>query len=311
MTYLTILAGLVLLVVGGELLVRGAVATALRFGVSAMVIGLTLVGFGTSTPELVTSLEAAFLGAPGIAVGNVVGSNTANILLILGLAAAITPIGVDRATLRRDGTVVMLAALACLAAVLSGDVGRVAGAILVTLLAGYVYYTYRHPPPPAARPEDPALVPGPAPQRLATGLILFAAGLALTILGADLLVGGAIELARAWQVSDVVIGVTIVAIGTSLPELVTSITAAVRKQPDIALGNIIGSNIFNVLGILGVTALVHPVEVPAAILALDIWAMLGATVLLLVCAATGARLSRGEGGLFLAAYAAYLVVLIE
>jgi len=116
MTYLNILAGLVLLVAGGELLVRGAVATALRFGVSAMVIGLTLVGFGTSTPELVTSLEAAFLGAPGIAVGNVVGSNTANILLILGLAAAITPIGVDRATLRRDGTVVMLAALACLAA---------------------------------------------------------------------------------------------------------------------------------------------------------------------------------------------------
>jgi len=310
MTYLTVLAGLVLLVAGGELLVRGAVATALRFGVSAMVIGLTLVGFGTSTPELVTSLEAAFLGAPGIAVGNVVGSNIANILLILGLAAAITPIGVDRATLRRDGTVVLLAALACLAAVLSGAVGRVAGGILVTLLVAYVYYTYRHPPPAAAQPEDPALVPGPAPQRLATGLTLFAVGLALTILGADLLVGGAIELARAWQVSDVVIGVTIVAIGTSLPELVTSITAAIRKQPDIALGNIIGSNIFNVLGILGVTALVHPVEVPAAILALDIWAMLGATVLLLVCAATGARLSRGEGGLFLAAYATYLIVLI-
>jgi len=141
MTYLTILAGLALLVIGGELLVRGAVATALRFGVSTMVIGLTLVGFGTSTPELVTSLEAAFLGAPGIAVGNVVGSNTANILLILGLAAAITPIAVDRGTLRRDGTVVMLAALACLAAVISGDLGRAAGGILVVLLAAYTTCT--------------------------------------------------------------------------------------------------------------------------------------------------------------------------
>lgn len=309
MLYLAVLGGLVLLVVGGDLLVRGAVASAMRFGVPTMVIGLTLVGFGTSTPELVTSLEAAFLGAPGIAVGNVVGSNTANILLILGLSALVAPMMVDRTTLRRDGTAVMLAALACLAAVLTGYVGRLAGSVLVALLMGYLYLTYRTAGTEASAAGD-LPVPGPAPARLGTSMAVFAAGLALTILGADLLVSGAIGLARSWQVSEVVIGVTIVAVGTSLPELVTSVTAALRRQPEIALGNIIGSNIFNVLGILGVTALVHPVEVPPAIVSLDIWVMLGATILLLGCAATGGRLSRAEGGVFLIAYAAYLGALM-
>ena len=310
MTYLTIVAGLLLLVLGGELLVRGAVATALQFRVSPMVIGLTLVGFGTSTPELVTSLEAALLGAPGIAVGNVVGSNTANILLILGLAALIRPILVDRRTLVRDGAVVVLAAVACAAAVLIGHVGRVTGAVLVTLLAAYVTWTYRTQPAPADVSVDAAtLVPKPTPSTVTKALVVLAAGLALTMLGADRLVAGAIELARTWQVSEVVIGVTVVAVGTSLPELVTSVTAALRGQSDIAIGNIIGSNIFNVLGILGVTALVEPMDVPPAIAGLDIWAMLAATAALVIFAATGGRLSRGEGGVLLLGYGAYLGVL--
>lgn len=311
MTYLALTGGLALLVIGGDLLVRGAVAVALRFGVSPMVIGLTLVGFGTSTPELVTSLEAAFLGASGIAVGNVVGSNTANILLILGVSAVIMPMAVAPAVLRRDGTAVLLAALACLIVVLTGYVGRAAGAVLVVLLAGYVYQTFRRQREPAAAgtPADADLLPGPAPRRLGAGLALTLAGLVLTIAGADLLVGAAIALARSWQVSETVIGVTIVAVGTSLPELVTSVTAALRRQTDIAYGNIIGSNIFNVLGILGVTALIRPVPVPAEIVRLDIWFMLGATLLLLAFSASGWRLSRLEGGVFLLGYAGYLSAL--
>lgn len=317
MTYLTLLAGLVLLVAGGDLLVRGAVAIALRFGISTLIIGLTLVGFGTSTPELVTSLDAAIREAPGIAVGNVVGSNTANILLILGLSALITPIAVAPQVLKRDGTVVVLAAVACLAVVLSGDMGRLYGGVLVALLALYVYSTYRLDSGPAARSTVAAAqagqslpVPGPTPVRLTVSLLLFAAGLALTIVGAGLLVSAAISLARSWQVSEAVIGVTIVAIGTSLPELVTSVMAAIRRQADIAFGNIIGSNIFNILGILGVTGLVHPIVVPAEIARVDIWVMLAATVLLLGCSATGWRLSRMEGGLFVLSYAAYLGWLI-
>ncbi len=317
MTYLTLLAGLVLLVAGGELLVRGAVAVALRFGVSTLIIGLTLVGFGTSTPELVTSLDAAMRGAPGIAVGNVVGSNTANILLILGLSALITPIAVAPQVLKRDGTVVLLAAVACLAVVLAGDMGRLYGTVLVALLALYVYYTYRLDSGPAAQhtaavttPGQAIPVPGPTPSSLSVSLLLFAVGLALTIGGAGLLVSAAINLARSWQVSEAVIGVTIVAIGTSLPELVTSVMAAIRRQADIAFGNIIGSNIFNVLGILGATGLVHPIVVPAEIARLDIWVMLAATVLLLGCSVTGWRLSRMEGSFFMLCYAAYLGWLI-
>jgi len=317
MTYLTLLAGLVLLVAGGDLLVRGAVAAALRFGVSTLIIGLTLVGFGTSTPELVTSLNAAIRGAAGIAVGNVVGSNTANILLILGLSALITPMAVAPQVLKRDGTVMLLAAVACLAVVLAGYMGRLYGAVLVALLAMYVFYAYRRDSgaaaPSAATVEQPrqaSPVPGPAPARLSVSLLMFAAGLALTIGAAGLLVSAAISLARSWQVSEAVIGVTIVAIGTSLPELVTSVMAALRRQADIAFGNIIGSNIFNVLGILGVTGLVHPIVVPAQIARLDIWVMLAATVLLLGCSATGWRLSRLEGGIFILSYAAYLGWLI-
>ncbi len=310
MAYINVVAGLLLLVLGGELLVRGAVATARHFRVSPVVIGLTLVGFGTSTPELVTSLEAALLGTPGIAVGNVVGSNTANILLILGIAALIAPIAVDRRTLIRDGTVLVLAALACAGAVMTGEVGRATGAVLVVLLTAYVGWTYLTQRSTASPSEEAGgLVPKPAPSTVGRALAVLAAGLALTILGADRLVAGAIDLARAWRVSEVVIGVTIVAVGTSLPELVTSVTAALRRQSDIAIGNIIGSNIFNVLGILGVTALVEPMAVPPAIADLDIWAMLAATAALVLFASTGGRLSRGEGGVLLLGYAAYLGIL--
>ncbi|MEQ8603146.1 MAG: calcium/sodium antiporter [Marivibrio sp.] len=310
MSYLLIALGLVCLVAGGEALVRGAVQAARRLGVSPLLIGLTLVGFGTSTPELLTSLTAALQDAPGVAVGNVVGSNIANILLILGGTAAIAAIPTAREALWRDGAALTIASLACLAVVLWGEAGRLAGVGLLALLAGYLVYTIRRerraPDAAAALHAGEAELAGPAPQNLWLAGALAAGGLLLTLLGARLLVTGAIDLAAAAGLSETLIGLTVVAIGTSLPELTASLIAALRRQGDLALGNILGSNIFNILGILGVTALVHPISVPAEIATLDIWVMLGATAAMLVFALSGARLSRWEGATLFAGYIGYL-----
>ena len=308
--FILIAGGFVALMFGGEMLVKGAVSAATRLGVSPMVIGLTLVGFGTSTPELLTSLQAAFAGAPGIAIGNVVGSNTANVLLILAVAALIAPIAVARDAFWRDGSVMIAASLACLAVVLSGSVGRVGGGILVAALVAYLTYTLwseRRRPSPAGEvyAHEAEAVPG-KPVGLGAALGLFAVGLVITLLGARFLVQGAVGIATDFGVSEAVIGVTIVAIGTSLPELVTSVIAARKGEADVALGNVIGSNIFNILGILGVTALVHPLSVPAEIAMRDIWVMLVAAGALIAVAVTGWRINRTEGGIMLALYAAYL-----
>lgn len=311
MTLGLIAIGLIGLVLGGELLVRGAVSSARAFNISPMVIGLTLVGFGTSSPELVTSLQAALSGAPGIAIGNVVGSNIGNVLLILGLAALLAPISVDPRAFRRDGTVMVLATGLCTALILVGEIGRPAGALLVTALLAYLAHTLLQERRGKAGPEvavyeaEAAIVPatrGP----LAVSLTQVGAGLVITILGARFLVSGAVSAAELICISETVIGLTIVAIGTSMPELVTSVIAVRKGQGDVALGNILGSNIFNLMGILGVTALVQPMPVPPEILRLDIWVMGGATLLLVAFARTGWRLARAEGGAMLACYAAYL-----
>ncbi|ETX29541.1 calcium/sodium antiporter [Roseivivax isoporae] len=304
MDILLAVLGLVALLGGGELLVTGAVATARRLSVPPMIIGLTLVGFGTSAPELVTSLRAAFAGSPGIALGNVVGSNIANILLILGLAALLRPLAVDRTALIRDGRWVAGAALACAALVFWPVIGRGAGAALVAGLALFLFLTLRSEGGGATATEEAGT---PAP--LWNGLVRAAAGLVLTVVGAFALVDGASGLARSAGISEAVIGLTLVAVGTSLPELVTSLLAARRGHGDVALGNILGSNVFNILGILGLTALARPLPVDPQIAGFDIYAMLGATVLLLVFAATGRRVTRVEGGVLLAVYAGYLAIL--
>ncbi len=312
MIWIELGAGLVLLLGGGEALVKGSVATASRLGVSKLLIGLTLVGFGTSTPELVASLQAALAGSPGIAIGNVVGSNIANVLLILGLSAVILPIAVDRRALRRDGAVLILASLAITAVVLMGILGRPAGVAFVLALGGYTVATYlveRRAPTPAAsiyEAEAEAVVDKPMPMAAAIGLAVL--GIAGVIFGASLLIGAATELAEAVGISDAVIGLTLVAVGTSLPELVTSVLAAFRRQGEVAFGNVIGSNIFNILGIAGVTAAVTPLAVPPQIAVLDIWVMGAAALLLIVFAVTGARISRREGVVFLGFYVAYLAV---
>jgi cation:H+ antiporter len=311
MTILFLLLGLVLLVAGGELLVRGAVQLAQKFRISPLLIGLTLVGFGTSTPELVTSLQAAFSGSPGIAVGNVVGSNIANILLILGISAIIFPIVVARETFKRDGIVLALSTLMCLGAVLYGYLTPVLGAVFVASLAGYIIFAFRQERHSNAAADAAAGIttdaPKPSPAGIALDLVFVIGGLALTIFGARFLVSSAIDIARLFSVSETIIGLTIVAVGTSLPELVTSVMAALRKHGDIAFGNIVGSNIYNVLGILGVTAIIKPIPVPPQIASLDIWVMIAATVLLFITATSRWRIGRIEGGVMLAAYVSYCV----
>jgi cation:H+ antiporter len=310
-----IIGGLVLLLVGGELLVRGAVASAKSLGVSPLLIGLTLVGFGTSTPELVTSVTAALNNSPGIAVGNVVGSNTANILLILGLAALIYPLAIDPKGFRRDAIMVVVAAIACLAVVLYGFMDRWVGFVFVAALFAYVIYVYRSerraPDEAAVVAEHRAEDAPKGPHSIALSATMAVIGIAITIFGARFLVSGSIELAKGFGISDTIIGLTIVAVGTSMPELVSSVIAALRKHSDVAYGNIIGSNIYNVLFILGATAVISPIEMPSQIAAFDIWVMLAATALLVFFARSGFKLQRWEGVAFMAAYVAYTAYLIS
>lgn len=306
---LLIVGGLTALVAGGEMLVCGAVNVARRFGLSPLVIGLTLVGFGTSTPELVTSLQAAFVGSPDIAVGNVVGSNIANILLILGMAAILAPVVIQKRAFLRDGAVLGVSTLMCLGALLLGRLTPGIGAVFVISLISYVVFTVRQERRSGALAERENVTGEPQPGNIWKDFAFVIAGLGFTILGARLLVSGAINIAEALGVSEAIIGLTIVAVGTSLPELVTSVSAARRGQSDIAFGNIVGSNIFNVLFILGVTALIHPIDVPESIARFDIWVMIGATALLLFVATTRWRINRIEGGVLLTAYIAYMIIL--
>jgi len=316
--------GLFLLVLGGELLVRGAVQLAERMGVSPLLIGLTLVGFGTSTPELVTSVQASLAGSPGIAVGNIVGSNIANILVILGLSALISPIAVGSRALARDGVLVAATAALLVAIGFGWTLDRLAGVAFVALLCGYLVLAWRteragadhsaafekaqafegvHP---TGVHQAGASAPRAGLGGVALSLSFALGGLALVVVGGGYLVDGAIALARRLGISETVIGLTIVAVGTSMPELVTSIVAAFRRQADVALGNVLGSNIYNILGIGGVTALIAPTAIPDQIVRFDAPVMLAVSLGLLWLARSGWRIGRREGGLLLAGYVAYV-----
>lgn len=314
MATVQIILGLICLGLGGDALVRGAVGAANRLKISPLVTGLVLVGFGTSIPELVTSLKAALSGSPGIAVGNVVGSNIANVLLILGLTALIFPITTQPKALKRDGPVLAIATAACVGFGLAGAFGRVSGALFVAALIAYLVFTYKtdskRGDAQAQLHEQESELIAPASRSLALSLLVAFAGIAIVILGANWMIEGSTAIARQFGVSETIIGLTIVAVGTSLPELAASIVAAFRKQTDIALGNIIGSNIFNVFGILGMTSLAIPIEVPVNALVYDVWILAAVTALLLWAAHTDSRLSRREGGFFLILYAAYIAFLI-
>jgi cation:H+ antiporter len=296
MDILFVAAGLVLLFAGGESLVRGASALAARLGLSPALIGLTVVGFGTSLPELLVSVQAALRGAPDIAMGNVVGSNTANILLIAGVAALLSPIAARTLSMGRDTLWMLAAAVAVLIPAWLGLVSWPLGLALVAGLALYLTLAIRN----AENTDETP--PGLSPVLTTVTLVL---GLAALVGGAHFLVTGSVGLARAFGLSEAFIGLTIVAVGTSLPELATTVVAALRRQSAIAIGNVVGSNIFNVLGILGATALIAPVPVAARFLSFDVPVMIAASVLLVV-SLRAQRLGRVWGVGLLAAYAAYV-----
>ena len=284
---------------------RGASALALRLGLSPLAVGLTVVAFGTSTPELVVSIDAALGGTPDIAVGNVVGSNIANVTLILGLAMLLGPARVVARTVRIDAPLVVVVSVALVVMLADRSVSRLEGGMLALGLIAFTGFTLMQ-----GRRES-GEVKNEFAEGLATGLgvgpsvLLVLFGVGALVVGGNLMLEAAVSLARVAGLSEAVIGLTIVAVGTSLPELVTSLVAAYRGQGDIAVGNVLGSNVFNVLGILGVTALVLPLA-PGGITAPTLAFMVASAVAVALMATTGRKITRIEGGVLLAAYAGYV-----
>jgi len=306
---LLLVAGLAALTVGAEGLVRGSASLARRLGLTPLVIGLTIVAFGTSAPELVVSVNATLTGQGDIAVGNVVGSNIFNIAIILGLAAMICPIPVSLTVIKLDAPVMIAVSFLGFALISRGTIPQPVGFVLVGALAAYtagIVWLARRQATAAAAEEFAAGVPAVSGS-LWRDLAAIVIGLGLLVLGSRLLVLAAVAIARTVGVSEAVIGLTVVAAGTSLPELATSVVAALRRQPDLAVGNIVGSNLFNLLGILGTAAAIRPLSAPG-ILRLDLVAMVAFAVLLLPMMYTGRRLQRWEGAILLLGYAAYFLI---
>jgi cation:H+ antiporter len=295
--------GLVGLAIGGELLVRGAVGIAQRLGVSNLVTGLVIVGFATSMPEMVASIEAALAGSPGIAWGNIVGSNLANTLLILGATAMVMPIALT-GTGRRDAVVALMATMV-LWGLTAAQVGSTwIGVALLAAIVAYIYWRYNHPHSDVGDDEDE-----PEPQvRLPAAILLFSIGLGLLVVGGQALVAGAIDLARIFGVSETAIGLTVVAVGTSLPELAASVAAAIRGKPGLAIGNVVGSNIYNILLIGGATMSIAPFAIPADLLTYELVLLALSAVAFLIIVARAQQIGRAMGGILLVAFSATIVL---
>ncbi len=317
LTFVYLIAGLLLLVAGAEVLVRGAAKLAAQFGIPPLVIGLTVVAFGTSAPETAVSVQAALNGSGDLAIGNVLGSNIANVLLILGLTALIAPLIVSRQLIRLDVPIMIGASLLTFALAWDGHLSRLDGALLFACVLAYsAFLIISSRQDKAADDEDEfakefGLHDTPKPYAWLINLALIAVGLVLLVGGSNFLVEGAVSLARALGLSELVIGLTVVAIGTSLPELATSVLAALRGERDIAVGNIVGSNIFNLLCVLGLASLVSPLPISISpnALAFDFPVMIAVAVACLPIFFTGYRINRWEGLLFFAYYLAYTLYL--
>ena len=307
---LYLIGGLVLLFIGAEGLIRGSSSLAIKIGITPLVVGLTVVSFGTSAPELVVSLKAALMGNSSIAMGNVLGSNVANIALILGISAIIRPLNVHADVIRREIPIMIGASVLVFFLSLDGSLGIIEGIIFLLILILYTIISIV-----LARKEKNPDVKTEFEEGLKSKLnvplsiILMIGGLGLLILGANLFVQGAVVLAKLFQISDVVIGLTIIAIGTSLPELITSIVASYKNEADIAIGNVVGSNIFNLLCILGITAIILPIST-SDISIIDWIVMLFCALILLPLSKTGFRISRIEGGLLFTGYIIYVYFLL-
>lgn len=307
MDILMILGGLVLLFFGGEGLIKGAVSLARNFGLSKLLVSAVVVGFGTSMPEMTVSVGAALKGASDIAVGNVVGSNIANILLIVGVAAILCPIFVAGSAVKRDTFVMLGASFVLCGLALTGNISFIAGLLMFSALIAYIAWSYMQDKKSGAETaqhieED---IEGEKQLSPLKASVYAVAGLLLLIGGAYILVEGAVAIARDFGLSEAVIGLTIVAVGTSLPELATAVVAAYRKHSDVIIGNIVGSNIFNILAILGVTAMISPIPIGAQIAGTDVWIMLGVAVFLSIYLLRGLTIGRISGIAMLLAYCAY------
>lgn len=320
--YISLAGGLVVLIIAGDVLVRGSVGVAQRLGIPNLVIGLTIVAFGTSAPELVISLKAAMDGAAGIAIGNVVGSNIANVLLVLGMPALIaaTPCGEQGAT--RTAVFMVGVTLVFIALCFYTPIGLAGGLVLLGLLGVFLGAStiaarrHRRDLKAAAAAGADVAVSGDeddalddvddVPDSVWLAIIYIGLGLIGLPLGAHFTIEGATSIATAWGVSDAVIGLTVIALGTSLPELATTVMAAIRQHGAVAIGNVIGSNIFNLLAIIGITAVVVPIDVPQEVLKLDVWVMLACAVLLTALAGFKVCLGKVSGFVMTGAYVAYI-----
>jgi cation:H+ antiporter len=303
-----VLGGLVFLVLGGDLLVKGAVNLALKLGITPLVVGLTVVAFGTSAPELIVSLSAALRGSTDIALGNVVGSNIANVLVILSAAAVVSQIETKGHDLRESWWMMVGASLLLILLSFMGTIGRVGG---IVLLLGMALVLWRQLSSAKAEQGDAEGLEGAAlGARWRTIILWLLGGLVALPVGAQLLVGGATDIARVFGISDAVIGLTLVAVGTSLPEMAASVAAAMRGRADLALGNVVGSNIFNILGILGITALIAPLPVPVQMLHFDLWVMLAAALLMWPFLFRAIPVGRAAGLALMTGYASYVWLLL-
>lgn len=308
---LWLLLGLVLLTGGGELVVRGALAAARRLGVSPLLAGLVIVGIGTSAPELVVSVKAVLNGQPEIALGNAIGSNIANILLILGVSALIMPLQAHARCLKRDGVTLLVATVLFMTLASFGGLARWEGMLMLTVLVAYLVWAYRtereneHDPSAELHKQEADEIEI-VPMTVPLTLLALVTGFAMLVYGADRFLLGAVGLAQTFGVPEAIIGLTIVAVGTSLPELAASIVAAIRRHADVAVGNIIGSNIFNTLSILGVASVISPLPFSGRLLQIDQWVMLGTTLLLLLFLSFGLQVSRRKGACLLLGYAVYI-----
>ncbi len=309
---LSLIAGFIVLGLAGEALLRGAVTVAHHLRVSPLIIGLTIIAFGTSAPELTVSLNAAFDGQPDISIGNVVGSNIANILLVLGAMAMVSPFFINRGTLGRDGGVMLAISAVLVVLGYVGFINRLAGLVLLAVLIGFTIYLFST----ARNEEDTEEAEAGVDENLVRGptfvaFVVLLVGIIGIIWGAELMVDGAVGMARILGISEAVIALSLVAIGTSLPELAVSLVAATRGHAGLAVGNIIGSNISNILLILGVTSVVVPLPISEMMAMRDIPIMFGVACLGFIFMASGYRMSRVEGGICLALYASYMAYIFS
>lgn len=314
MDILLLILGLVVLIVGGELLVRGAVGLSSAMKISPLVIGMTVVSFGTSAPELLVSIQSAMAGNPGIAIGNVIGSNIANLALVLGITVIIFPIVAEKQTKQLDYPIMIFASFLFYIFALNLNLEFIEGLIFIVILLGFTYYlianSRKSTKKEISEKEETAEELPEKPSSSGLSVVYLLVGLVGLYFGSDWFVGGATGIARSFNLSDSVIGVTVVALGTSAPELVASIMAALKKQSDISVGNLIGSNLFNIFAVLGITSMVKPIAVEQEVMSFDMWWMLGISLLLIPVLYFGNKIGKIKGVVLLLSYVIYIAMVV-